>query len=172
MDNKLWEKAVAFHGHQCPGLAIGVRICQAAAEHLRIEPSIDEELVCVAENDSCSADAIQAIFSCTFGKGNFIYRPTGKQAFSFYKRETGEAARFVFIGEAGEMGREEYMNYILTAPLEKLIEVKKTTFALPERARIFRPLTCQNCGEVTAEYYIRLQEGKRLCPDCFSKYDR
>ena len=25
MDQQLWEKAIAFHGHACPGLAIGVR---------------------------------------------------------------------------------------------------------------------------------------------------
>ena len=26
----LWQKAAAFHGHVCPGLAIGFKACEAA----------------------------------------------------------------------------------------------------------------------------------------------
>ena len=52
MDSKLWEKAVAFHGHECPGLAIGVRASVVAMEKLSTGSSEDEELVCVTENDA------------------------------------------------------------------------------------------------------------------------
>ncbi|MBV5307454.1 MAG: formylmethanofuran dehydrogenase, partial [Desulfobulbaceae bacterium] len=27
-----WERCVEFHGHSCPGLAIGYRACEAARE--------------------------------------------------------------------------------------------------------------------------------------------
>ena len=30
MEQQLWEKAIAFHGHACPGLAIGVRAATEA----------------------------------------------------------------------------------------------------------------------------------------------
>ena len=30
-----------------------------------------------------AVDAVQVLTGCTFGKGNLIYRPTGKMAFSF-----------------------------------------------------------------------------------------
>ena len=43
----------------------------------------DEELVCVTENDACGVDAVQAVLGCTVGKGNLIFRMTGKQAFNF-----------------------------------------------------------------------------------------
>ena len=46
-----WEKAVSFHGHECPGLAIGVRAVEAAEAKLGIAFSRDEEIVCVTEND-------------------------------------------------------------------------------------------------------------------------
>ena len=36
MKDSLWIKAVEFHGHECPGLAIGVRVSDAAKEMLRI----------------------------------------------------------------------------------------------------------------------------------------
>ena len=34
MDNANWDKCVAFHGHQCPGLALGVRLCDYVRERL------------------------------------------------------------------------------------------------------------------------------------------
>ena len=52
MDQQLWEKAIAFHGHACPGLAIGVRAATEAIKRLNLSFSEDEEVVCVTENES------------------------------------------------------------------------------------------------------------------------
>jgi formylmethanofuran dehydrogenase subunit E len=49
MDRNLWNKAAAFHGHECPGLAIGVRAALVAMELLKTGSSEDEELVCDGE---------------------------------------------------------------------------------------------------------------------------
>ena len=65
MDKVIWEKCVAFHGHQCPGLALGARLCEYVQEHLKLRFSEDEQLVCIAETDACPGDAIQAILGCT-----------------------------------------------------------------------------------------------------------
>jgi len=62
-----WEKAVEFHGHECPGLAIGYKACEAAIKKLGIRFSGDEDIVCVTENDACGVDAVQLITGCTFG---------------------------------------------------------------------------------------------------------
>ncbi|MDD4570365.1 MAG: FmdE family protein, partial [Tepidanaerobacteraceae bacterium] len=80
MDQKLWRKCVEFHGHECPGLAIGFKACEAAIKKLGVSFAKDEESVCVTENDACGIDAIQVITGCTVGKGNLIYRGTGKNA--------------------------------------------------------------------------------------------
>ena len=88
MDQQLWEKAIAFHGHACPGLAIGVRAATEAIKRLNLSFSEDEEVVCVTENDACGVDGIQAILSCTAGKGNLKFRDTGKMAFSFFNRKS------------------------------------------------------------------------------------
>ncbi|MDR2016150.1 MAG: FmdE family protein, partial [Burkholderiales bacterium] len=67
----LWNEAVRFHGHSCPGLAIGVRIALDYKESVRLHNRAeDEEIVAVAETDSCSIDGIQSILGCTAGKGN------------------------------------------------------------------------------------------------------
>lgn len=34
MNQELWEECVRFHGHACPGLAIGYRAAEAASERL------------------------------------------------------------------------------------------------------------------------------------------
>src|SRR5512147_1538276 len=85
--------AIQFHGHLCPGLALGYRVAKAALRELGAERPEDEELVAVVENDSCAVDAIQFITGCTFGKGNLIFRDYGKHVYTFYDRATGKAVR-------------------------------------------------------------------------------
>ena len=97
-----WESCVAFHGHSCGGLTIGYKAALYAIELLDIQFSDDEQIVCVSENDACGVDAIQAILGCSVGKGNLLFRLRGKQAFSFYNRETGKAVRLVL--------RERHLN--------------------------------------------------------------
>ena len=51
-DRKLWEKCVAFHGHECGGLTIGYKAALYAAELLELSFSEDEKFVCISENDA------------------------------------------------------------------------------------------------------------------------
>lgn len=89
---RTWEDCAQFHGHKCPGLAIGYRAAVLAMEKLGLsEGSQDEELVCISENDACGVDAIQVITGCTAGKGNLIFHMTGKEAYSFYCRKSGKS---------------------------------------------------------------------------------
>ena len=172
MNQEFWDRAKAFHGHECPGLAIGVKVCEAVAEKMAVSPAFDEELVCITENDACGVDAIQAIMSCTIGKGNLIYNPTGKQAFTFIKRETGEAMRFYLKAKNNGMERPEYQKYLLNSPVDEIFDCRKVEVVLPERARLFTSVTCDICGEAAPEHKMRLQERKAVCMDCFREYSR
>ncbi|MDK2992594.1 MAG: formylmethanofuran dehydrogenase subunit [Clostridiales bacterium] len=172
MDQQLWEKCVAFHGHQCPGLAIGFRACEAAIEKLGLEFSADEEIVCVTENDACGVDAIQVITGCTLGKGNLLYHGTGKMAFNFYNRKTGESLRVIAKPNAGNMDRTQRQAFILTAPIDEVFSFGKPRYGVPEKARLFSTVVCEICGEEAPEHKIRLQDGKKVCLDCFRDYSR
>jgi len=168
-----WEKAAQFHGHKCPGLAIGFRACEALSVRIPFGASADEEIVCVTENDTCAVDAVQSILSCTFGKGNLIYKPYGKMAFSFYFRESGAKIRILFKAiKNEEVSREDWMDHILNAPIDELFTFGEPKFELPEHARIFRSLVCEECGESAREDKIRLKNGKMVCLNCFQEYDR
>lgn len=173
MNKNLWVKAVAFHGHECPGLAIGVKACEAAIERLGIGFSDDEEIVCVTENDACGVDAVQAILSCTLGKGNLIYRGTGKQAFTFYNRKNGEKLRvYLKAKKDPSMERLEWQKYLLNAPVDEIFSFSEPKFELPEKARIFNTISCEICDECAKEDMIHIQNGKKVCADCYKSYTR
>jgi formylmethanofuran dehydrogenase subunit E len=173
MNNEQWLAAVRFHGHECPGLAIGVKACEAAEAKLGVTRSSDEEVVCVTENDACGVDAVQAILGCSFGKGNLIYRGTGKMAFSFFCRNSGKKLRAYFKTSMPDgMDREAYQRYILDASVDELFAFSEPKFDLPEQARLFGNIACDICGERAPEHKMRLQGGKSVCLDCFRDYDR
>lgn len=172
MNQQLWNKCVAFHGHECPGLAIGFRACEAAVEKLGLEFSSDEEVVCVTENDACGVDAVQVITGCTMGKGNLLYHGTGKMAFNFYNRKTGESLRVVAKPNAGGIDRAQRQTFILTAPMDEVFSFGEPRYEVPEQARLFATTVCEICGEGAPEHKMRLQDGKKVCLDCFQDYVR
>ena len=73
---RLIEETIRFHGHSCPGLALGIRAAEVALKESERAP--DEEVVAVVETDMCGVDAIQYLTGCTFGKGNLIHLDYGK----------------------------------------------------------------------------------------------
>ncbi|ADQ03802.1 formylmethanofuran dehydrogenase subunit E region [Caldicellulosiruptor owensensis OL] len=172
MKKELWQKCVEFHGHSCPGLAIGFRACEAATEKLDLTFSKDEEVVCITETDACGVDAIQVILGTTIGKGNLILKDRGKHAFTFFRRDTNEGIRVVFKGFEKDVPREERLKIILSAPLSQLFELKQPKDNIPPPARIFKSIECTGCGEKTAENKIRVLDGKFYCLDCFEEYSR
>jgi formylmethanofuran dehydrogenase subunit E len=193
-----WEKAVEFHGHSCPGLAIGYRVAKTALQELASMRAADEELVAIVENDACGIDAIQVLTGCTLGKGNLIYRDHGKQVYTFVCRDSGRAVRIAikassrqnnpgqkelkskyFSGAASpeerkafQLIQQERTKMILDMPGEELYEVRQVTVELPPRARIFDTLICAECGEPVMEPRARLQDGKIVCLPCAGQYSR
>ena len=185
-----FKKAAEFHGHVCPGLAMGYRVARYVKTHY--PRSDDEELVCIAENKSCSVDAVQYLLGCTAGKGNLIVIDNGKQAFTFYSRNQGKALRIYFKGDvfAGMDGlrqkmaagnltpaekkemegmRSRIMEQILAGRDEDLLDVREAEIPAPDKARIYPSLVCQECGERFMEIMGRTAEGKVLCKGCFEK---
>lgn len=195
MSCRLPEEAVAatirFHGHMCPGLAIGIRVSEIALEEVGRDG--DEEIVAVVETDMCGVDAVQFLTGCTFGKGNLVHRDYGKNAFSFFRRADGKALRIVaradLFGAAGEtlaalhrkmrregLDAEEELSWraireaitakVMTAPLAELFEIKPAAEPPPEKARLQTSRPCDGCGEAVMESRLRAAGGRRLCAAC------
>lgn len=172
MEQNLWEKCVAFHGHECGGLTIGYKAALYAIELLELNFSEDEQVVCISENDACGVDAIQVILGCSVGKGNLLFHTRGKQAFSFYNRRTGRSVRLVLRDKPEGMTRAESFAYFQSLEPKQMFDVRDATLALPEQAKIFDSYRCECCGETTGANWIRLAGGKKLCLDCYREYNR
>ena len=125
MDQVLWEKCIAFHGHECPGLAVGFRACEIAKEEIGLTFSAEEDLICIAELDSCPIDAIKFIAGCTVEKGNLRINKTGNAAFTFFNEDTGESIRLVLNPKDKNMDKEASKKYILEGPAEQVFGMIK-----------------------------------------------
>jgi len=172
MNNPELQDLIAFHGHLCPGLAIGFRATQAGLARLGVERSRDEELIAIVENDSCSVDAAQLLAGTTFGKGNLIFRDFGKQVFTFARRDDNRAVRVSVKAAAREVpgnpeaSRDERTEYILNAPEENLFDVRDVEIELPPPAEIRRSVICGTCGEPVMETRTSKRDGMTICLDC------
>lgn len=193
ISNEIIEQTIAFHGHSCPGLAIGIRAAELAIRELGNPAEID--MVAVSETDMCGVDAIQFITSCTYGKGNFMHRDYGKMAFSFFDRKTGKgfralldpAARKGIRGEFGELMRKDaegtateedlerlktlrslQQDRFMTLELDVMFRITPLEYGVPRPAKILDSLVCERCGESVMESRTRRFAGETVCIPCFS----
>ncbi|MDQ3569909.1 MAG: FmdE family protein [Actinomycetota bacterium] len=191
-DQETIDEVVAFHGHMCPGLAMGIRAAEVGLE--RIGPhSGDEEVVAIVETDMCGVDAIQFMTGCTFGKGNLVHRDYGKNAYTFVRRSDGRAVRVSPVaggmqrppewhelfakaraGMATPEERERFQSIqkegsavIVSMPLEQLYDVREIEVEAPPPARILASVDCAVCAEPTMETRVRRLDGRELCQPCF-----
>jgi len=190
--NSNFTRCVQFHGHTCPGLAIGFQAAKTLMKRLDVREAPDEELVAVVETDACGADAIQVMTGCTFGKGNFIFKDYGKHAFSLMDRKKRKGIRVSLLpdvfksdpdylslskkvqsDEASAKETERFsqlqqdrVQRILEADPESLFKVEEISADIPAKARIMESETCDICGEPTKVDLLRNRNGKKLCIPC------
>jgi len=168
-----YDEIVRFHGHRCPGLAMGYRMASAGLEALESVRAEDEELVSIVENDACGVDALQCLTGCTFGKGNLVFRDYGKPVYTIYSRATGRGVRVVYHGagtpKEARADRRAYEEWVLSAPQEEMLSVTPVSVPEPEPARSVRSAICPLCGEAVMETRVRDLGGKTVCIPCFEQ---
>lgn len=194
IDQQTLDRIVAFHGHLCPGLSMGVQAARLALRDIGPH-SGDEEVVAAVETDMCAVDAIQYLTGCTFGKGNLIHRDWGKNAYTFFRRSDGKAIRVaarphawgddperqqlrerISAGQASEQEQARFRElhetraYALldTAP-EELFTVVAVDEEPPSKARLYASVACADCGEHVMETRVRRLDGRELCQPCFEQ---
>jgi len=192
IDEQTLDRVVEFHGHMCPGLAMGIQAAQIALREIGPHAK-DEEVVAVVETDMCGVDAIQFLTGCTFGKGNLIHHDYGKNAYSFFRRSDGRAVRIsvrpdawqrnpehqalfakVRSGQATDAERARFQELhvaqshkVLALDPEILYGFEEIHAAPPRKARIHASVICAECGEAAMETRVRRLDGRELCQPCF-----
>jgi formylmethanofuran dehydrogenase subunit E len=187
-----FNKCVEFHGHLCPGLAIGFQAARILMERLNVRKAPDEELLTIVETDACGTDAIQVMTGCTFGKGNFIFKNYGKHAFSLVDRKRRRGVRVclrpdifkanpeyfslsekVQNNEASPIQLEQFRQLqrertkkILDADPESLFKIEEISPDIPPKARMIESGICDFCGEPTKMDLLRQMNGQKICILC------
>jgi formylmethanofuran dehydrogenase subunit E len=183
---------VQFHGHTCPGLAIGFQAATTLMKRLDVRKAPDEELLVMVETDACGADAIQVMTGCTFGKGNFIFKNYGKHAFSLMDRRRGKGIRVCLLPDVFESDPEylslskkvqrdeasaketerfrqlqqERVQKVLEADPESLFKIEEISPDIPAKARVMESEICDFCGEPTKMDLLRKISSKKICIPC------
>lgn len=190
-----FSEVTRFHGHICPGTAIGYRAAEIAIKELGSKRAVDEEFLAIVENDSCSVDAIQVVTGCTFGKGNLIFKDHGKQVFTFINRNTGDALRLYFKKDLNEVDpgfnsirkkafsepstredklefekrKDKFSKNILQMSDDELFKIERVKIEIPQDARISRSVRCAKCGELVAEHRTWVEKDNIVCIPCSKK---
>jgi len=198
LSSEAFKRCAEFHGHVCPGLAIGFKAAQFLMARLGATRAPDEELVAIVETDACGADAIQVMTGCTLGKGNLILKNYGKHAFSLADRKRGKVFRACLRSDAivsdpedvalfeeirkGEAKTEEIERFeklrekrlkkILEAEADTLFTLEEVEADIPHKARIVESTVCDQCGEPTKADLLQEINGQRVCIPCAQKAPR
>lgn len=122
INNELWKKCAEFHGHECPGLAIGYRASLYAAELLGIEPSPESGVKCVAGTDKCPVDAVRVILGCTEQNGRLSFDLTGEIVFTF-TAPGGKSVRLELTDLGGELSRDGKFKLFHDLPAQNMFDV-------------------------------------------------
>ena len=175
MEQKLWDICAQFHGHECGGLTLGYKAALFAIEQLQLQQdengcvSAGEDIVCVAENNVCSVDAIRVILGCREERGNLLFHLTNSQAYTVIDRRAHRAIRIALTDRPEGLTREASFAYYQSKAPSELFAATPVKLDLPPDPR--RTYVCSRCGETVGADWIRFVDGENLCLDCIAEQE-
>lgn len=183
-----------FHGHKCWASTAGLRAGLAALKVLGAKRSGAKSLHAILETGyyhaaGCFGDGVQYATGCTFGKGNIEKNTKGKLAVTVIDKKNEKAVRISFKPTLREKIRNsafmrkrsqgippdqipeeeqmELVNLIWDAAEEDVLTVGPIKdYKWEEPDELMRMVICDGCGEMVAESYMRVVNGKPFCIDC------
>ena len=172
--DEVYPIGLAFHGHRCPAMPMGIRAGLAAMKILGVEHAADKELSVISETGKghaagCFLDGIMVATGCTYGKSNIEKRYYNKMAFTLIDNKTGKSVRvslkpdffekalaspFVQQRKAG-VPPQDIDPEIANPLIEKVLGLKDEMFldtgemktvAVEKGKGIFETKRCETCG--------------------------
>ncbi len=196
----LFEAGVAFHGHRCPAMPLGIRAGVAAMNALEVERARDKELHVISETGKghaagCFLDGIMVATGCTYGKSNIEKLYYNKMAFTLVDVRGRRAVRVTLKPEFfSQMLRSPFVEQrkrgvppqdipseVADPLIEKVLSMPEEAFLLvgpvvpfdvsPKKG-VFDAAPCRRCGEmVFADKLVEGDEG-RICLGCKQRADQ
>ena len=178
-------EAAAFHGGDCPGQTLGVRMGRAGLEYIGIDDPLSDawrkNIMVYVEIDRCAADALMAVTGCRVGKRTLKIIDHGIMAATFINLKTGQAVRVVAREEARELApgyapdeqnkyEQQRMAYRVM-PDEELLSFEEVKVAIPPEDMPGSPISrvvCEKCGDTVVDMREVVVDGATLCRPCAS----
>jgi formylmethanofuran dehydrogenase subunit E len=194
--DELFQMGVAFHGHRCPAMPMGLRAGLTAMEKLGVGRAQDKETYVISETGKghaagCFLDGIMAATGCTYGKSNIEKKYWNKMAFTLVDTKNGKAVRVGLKPEFFEKALQSpfvqqrkqgvspqdvppevlkpLLDNVLSMPVEKFLDVSEV-FDHPwvGGKACFETVRCDGCGEAVFTNAVTERDGKTLCGGCSS----
>ncbi|WP_319524009.1 FmdE family protein [uncultured Desulfosarcina sp.] len=193
--NMALKRIADFHGHLCPDLVLGVRLCERVLELVPSEENGNGLAAVIAENCTSALDAIQIMLGITLGNQRLKVMNFGKHNYTIIPKKGASGFRFVLNVQSfdnedayrqlsakmldNKISTDEVamlqtcldqrVKYLLGLPREALFAVEsieKDTY-IPEIPSVY--LTCCQCGQpMLGSHAIRYQ-GKDYCISCMQR---
>ncbi len=187
-----WSKAVAFHGHVCPGIVVGFRASMKVLGLLnRPGKLIGESHYAIVENDVCGVDGVQLITGCTLGNDSLIIENQGKFAFAWVDKQSGEGFRLLLkadlwksnkplelhhkvkLGTATAEEKKKFISFrnqrgleLMELSDEELFQVEEIVRKIPGKPRLHPFVQCARCNEPFMEPWTHFVNSEIICSQC------
>ncbi|NLX90473.1 MAG: formylmethanofuran dehydrogenase [Firmicutes bacterium] len=164
------QSAIAYHGHVCSGVVLGVRMARLGLKKLGIEePHCYRDLIVYLEVDRCLSDAVQTVSGCTLGKRRLKLLDYGKLAATFVDISTNKAVRLAVVAEDLPQEGEDPVAFWQGVADEDIFKVENVLLEIrPEDlpGKPLRRVVCSSCGEAVLDGRELIKNGETLCFSC------
>ena len=177
------DDAAAFHGGDCPGQTLGVRLARAGLEQIGIDDPLADRwrknIMVYVEIDRCAADALMIVTGCRVGKRTLKLVDYGIMAATFINLKTGKAVRVIAREEARSLAPkyapqetnkygQQRQAYRLM-PDEELLSLEEVKVTIPPQDLPGSPISrviCERCGDHVVDMREVKVGGAILCRPC------
>jgi formylmethanofuran dehydrogenase subunit E len=164
------QSAIAYHGHVCSGIILGVRMARLGLRSLHIEePHSYRDLIVYLEVDRCLSDAVQTVSGCTLGKRRLKLLDYGKLAATFVDISTNNAVRLAVVANDFPPEGEDLIAFWQDIADEDIFKVENVSLEIrPEDlpGKPLRQAVCSSCGEAVLDGRELIKNGETLCYSC------
>ena len=194
--NMALKRVTDFHGHLCPELAIGAKLCNCIIDLLSGRSQTNLAVSVIAENCSSAIDAIQVVTGATLGNHRLHVLDYGKHNYTVFFNDGKEGVKLSFrppcFGDEDEYNAleakirkqqvtlEEVVRFqgLLDARAKRLLALDHQELFHTDRAdaSLFPPretatlyVTCSRCEESVLNTRMIDLDGRLYCMPCFQR---
>jgi formylmethanofuran dehydrogenase subunit E len=193
--NMALKRVVDFHGHLCPDLVLGCKLCEYVQRLIAENGELAGGMSIIAENCTSALDAIQILMGSTVGNQRLLVMDFGKHNYTILSKKVKNGfklslkrqhycdedaynsleqkitSRQVVLEDAVQFQKllDNRVRHLLSLSSEDIFVVEPIESAQPpvESVNVF--LVCGRCGEQVIKGREVEYQGEIYCMPCFQR---